>query len=162
MTDSLNQGPLQWSRTPRDQLILICPKSESLPHRGTQLLGSSNCVTCSEQAPGNKVYSASHWSQALNWQGSFKQCAGPYHLSHMLAGFPIPYLSSQDRSVSKTAVVIHSKKAMTWQRSQDSKRPAPTKHLAQVWVGDSQQLKGALGDFRKPQPAECLNHSTRE
>ena len=129
MIDSLNQGPLQWSRTPR----ATNPHVRKVCVLATQRNSwSSNCVTCSEQALGNKVYSASHWSQALNWQGSFQQCAGPYQFSHMLAGFPIPYLSSQNRSVSKTAIVIHSKKAMTRQRSQDSERPAPTKYLAQV------------------------------
>lgn len=31
----------------------------------------------------------------MGWQGGFLQCAGPYQLSHVLAGFPIPYLKSE-------------------------------------------------------------------
>lgn len=47
----------------------------------------------------------------LDSQGGCQQCAGPYQLSHVLAGFPTPYLSSQNGSISKTAFVIHSKKS---------------------------------------------------
>lgn len=47
----------------------------------------------------------------LDLEGGCQQSAGPYQLSHVLAAFPIPYLSSQNGSVSKTAFVIHSKKS---------------------------------------------------
>lgn len=47
----------------------------------------------------------------LDWQSGFQQYAGPYQLSHVLAGFLNPYLSSPNGNVSKTAFVIHSKKS---------------------------------------------------
>lgn len=71
----------------------------------------------------------------MGWQGGFLKCAGPYQLSHVLAGFPIPYLKSGWECFQDS--YRHSQKeALTWQQSQRPTRPMPAQHSAEVQGGD--------------------------
>lgn len=98
------------------------------------------------------------WTQ----QGGFQQYAGPYQLSHVLAGFPIPYLSSQNGSVSKTAIVIHSKKP----RPDSKARTLKGQHQPNIWLRSRWKIlsywRTALGGFQKAPACRLLESFNRE
>lgn len=110
-----------------------------MPHRGTQLLGSSNWVTWSQQAFDNgKSTSASHWSQALGLAGCLPAVC--WFLSALSCVGRIPYsLSLKSEWECFQESYRHSQqKAMTWQQSQDPKRPAPPQtQLRSRWESPS-------------------------
>lgn len=146
MTGFLNPGPRQEPRIPTEQIILIWGKSISCAtHRNSVVRKWQLCNMTWTGPWQRKVYLC---LSLVTGPWGFQQCASPYQFSHVLAGFPVPYLSSQRRSASKTAMVIHSK-SMTWEQSQDPQGPTPPQDLAEVQVGDSQQLNNQEA-FRKP------------